>query len=93
MLKQITVLVCPTPDCPDYYGSPTVAGVNLAREFSGPKTEDRDNLKKNTGSPYRKARADCPTCLQRDNKRVTRVPVTLTVRVPEPVEPEPLPAA
>jgi hypothetical protein len=87
--KRIEVYVCPTPDCPDFYGA---AGQNdLHERFTGPKAEDRAALRESTGSSNRHSRAQCPTCRQR-GIQVERVLVGATVLVPtEGPAPQPLP--
>ena len=86
-MKTMNVVVwcCPTRDCPEYYGA---TGMNdLGQSFSGPKVENRAELRQKTGSSYTRSRADCPTCQIRLGRRVQRVPVQMEVSLPM-VEPK-----
>lgn len=78
--KTITVYICPTPECGDYYGSNGMG--DLSKEFTGPKVEDKGKLEQETGSPYRHSRAECPTCRTERQIHVERIPITVTVAVP-----------
>jgi hypothetical protein len=84
--KKITVYVCPTPGCPDYFGSSTMG--DLSQEFTGPMVENRAKLTEETGSPYKHSRAECPTCRIKGIK-VERVPLTTTLKVPAVGPPTP----
>jgi hypothetical protein len=84
--KVVELYVCPTPDCPDYYGVPGMP--NLHQEFTGPKIEDRAALELSTGYQVRHTRAECPTCRGR-GRQVERVLVRAAVEVPAAGVPTP----
>lgn len=78
---QVTIYVCPTEGCGNYYGSNTMPP--LEECWTGPKTEDRHNVHY-PGTPpgKRHTRAECPDCRTRGRGSVQRVPVTLTIPQP-----------
>ncbi len=78
-MKTIHVYVCPTPGCPDFFGSTTMGA--LHHQFTGPMTENKPALLASTGSTARHTRAACPTCRIR-GVHVERVLVTTRISVP-----------
>jgi hypothetical protein len=86
-ITSVTMWVCPTPNCGNFYGSSHDA--DLTAQFTGPKVENRGELEAVTGSPHKHNRAECPDCRQRGIK-AQRVPTV--VRVTLPAHPPPTPA-
>lgn len=84
--KDIEFYICPTPGCPDYFGSSTMPSLETA--WTGPKAEDRGILAVNTGSPHRHNRAECPTC-RTQGRSVQRMRMRITVGVPKEGPPTP----
>lgn len=86
----VEVWCCPTPGCGSYYAAS--GSGDLRARHSGPKAENRSELRSKTGSSFTKSLADCGSCLQRLGVRVERVPITVFVDVPlTAAEPAPLP--
>lgn len=83
--KRVRLYVCPTPGCPDYYGSTTMA--ILEEEWTGVKIEDRHqtgiSVYADAPKGMRHPRAECPTC-RKAGKHVMRLPVEAIVVVPMP---------
>ena len=87
---KVQIYVCPKIGCGNYFGSSSAG--DLTKEFSGPKTENKHALHAISGSSYRNARSDCPSCLQR-GVRTTRELVTIDIELPPMrTPPPPLPA-
>jgi hypothetical protein len=80
--KVVTLYVCPTPDCPDYYGSTYMP--ELEKLWTGPKAEDRhqEGISVHEHAPpgMRHTRAECPTC-RRGGRYVERVRRSVTILV------------
>lgn len=78
-IKTITVYVCPTPGCPDYFGSSGMP--KLEDKLTGVYTEIRHSVQVEGLPPGMKHnRANCPTCRQA-GRDVDRVPIRLNVTV------------
>ena len=95
-LQNITVYVCPNPECQSYFGSSTMP--DLSEEFTGPKLDDKEKLAQETGSPFRHTRAECPECRVARRMSVQRIPIVVGVRLSSeiikkhhPYTPPPLP--
>lgn len=91
---EIRVVVCPHPECNNYYGATSMAP-DMTKLFSGPKVENRRAHQIAHGSKESKTLADCPECLLRGRGRIERTPMTLRANVPllsADYEPTPLPA-
>lgn len=79
---QITVWVCPTPGCGNYFASS--GAPDLSQEKTGKKVEDVAEWEKKTGQRHTHMRSACPDCKAlRNGLLVDRKPVTTRVVVPE----------
>lgn len=67
MKAIVTIYVCPTEDCKNYYGSSRMG--------------DMDKIQTNHHMKPTFARKRCPECIIRGNE-VMRVPITVEVEVP-----------
>jgi len=90
-VKTVTLYVCPTPGCPDYYGDGSTA--DLANQYTGSKVENKGAEPLHTGPDGRTlprgikhTRANCPTCRAK-GLSVERALCTTTVLVPRPETP------
>lgn len=72
--KVVEVYVCPTPDCPDYFGH--AAMPDLARKITG----DRGMNGEHRPESNHRSRADCPTCFVK-GKRVERIRCRVAVTI------------
>jgi hypothetical protein len=75
---EITVHICPTEGCGNYFGSSSTPH-DLTGELRMGRPEDRT---KEGRRLIKGTRSDCPICTVRLGKRVERVPITTRVIVP-----------
>lgn len=73
---DLTVWVCPTEGCYDYFGSSSAG--DLRREKTYPRAEGTFEYERVHGQRYVCTRATCPSCRQR-GLEVERIPHTVTV--------------
>jgi hypothetical protein len=78
----VTVWICPTPGCFDYYGASSAG--NLFKERTYPRAENVGAFRDMHGRDYVCTRATCPSCRQR-GLSVERVPVSIEVNRPSAV--------
>lgn len=83
--KRVRFYVCPTPGCPDYFGSSSMQ--DLQTEWTGVKIEDRHqtgiSVYEDAPMGMRHPRAECPTCRLGGN-HVMRLLAEAVVVVPPP---------
>lgn len=87
-IVTLHVWVCPTKGCGNFYGSSS--DQPLTEQFTGPKVEDRAELERKTGSPWKHNRAECPDCRAKGMK-VQRARVAVQAALPEARPAPPLP--
>jgi hypothetical protein len=89
-VKKISVYVCPSEDCTNYFGASGMP--DLSQQWTGPKIEDRAALEASSGSGVRHTRAACPDCRARGHeveRRLMVVNIAIPTKGPET---PPLPA-
>lgn len=85
----VSVWVCPTPGCENYYAASGAVGTDLHRTLTG----DRGMNGEHNPPQRHHTRATCPDCWDR-GERVERVPIAVRIdddRITEAVRIAPLP--
>lgn len=93
-IKKVSLWVCPTPGCPDFYGDGR--DVDLGTQLTGSKTENKHSEPIHRGPDgqdlprgFKHTCAQCPTCRAAGRPPSERVLCTTTVLVPLLTAPEP----
>lgn len=82
VLVVVSLYVCPTPGCGNFYGSKSMPDLAAAK-VEPPVDNKAAWLESHPGDPVKFMRAECPDCRQRGH-RVERVLYTQTIVVPVP---------